>query len=99
MVEKKLYVELSFPLCSRGQVITHILLLLVSTNGRLMVRVYLGEGAVLVFIVLLFILFTFFNINSFFRGRIMRHSTKLSALVKTYWCSGSYGFAEDLIGL
>lgn len=48
----KLYVELSFPMCSRGQVLTHSLLPLVSTNGRL---IYLGEGAVLVFIVLLFI--------------------------------------------
>lgn len=68
-----------------------------STNGRLVVQVYLGEGTVLVFMVLLFILFT--SVNSFFRERIMGHSTKLSALVKTYWYSGSYGFTKGLIGL
>lgn len=96
-MEKKLYVELRVPLCSRGQVLTHILLPLVSTNGRLVVWVYLGEGTVLGFIVLLFILFT--SVNSFFGEGIMRHSTKLSASVKAYWYSGSYGFAKDPIGL
>lgn len=95
-MENEVYVELSFPSCSRQQVLTHILLPLVNTNGRLIVRVYLGEGTVLVFIVRLLILFT--SVNSFFREWIMRHSAKLSALIKTYRCSGSYGFTKDLIG-